>query len=155
MASMIALLKANNGSSSFIKHCGIFLISVSSPTHRKLFFLCMFSINSCRVIISTPFPFPPRGRAYIHSWFGAWLYWLLLIISYFLIRNYSLPSGRVGVGAVLEFCLLHPFCIFSHDEVVDAILYVAVHEGGKVVNGVANAVVGDAPLWIVVGANLC
>lgn len=38
---------------------------------------------------------------------------------------------------------------------VDAVLYVAVHKGGKVVDGIVDAVVSDASLRIVVGANLC
>ena len=36
---------------------------------------------------------------------------------------------------------------------VDAVLDVAVHEGGEVVDGVVDAVVGDAALRIVVGAD--
>ena len=38
---------------------------------------------------------------------------------------------------------------------VDAVLNVTVHEGWQVVDGVANAVVGDATLGVVIGANLC
>jgi hypothetical protein len=37
--------------------------------------------------------------------------------------------------------------------VVDAILNLSVHESGEVINGVVDAMVRDAPLWIVVGAN--
>ena len=51
-----------------------------------------------------------------------------------------MPAGiSVAVSLLLEhslqFGLLQSFCIFCHDEVVDAVLYVVVHEGGEVVNG--------------------
>ena len=38
---------------------------------------------------------------------------------------------------------------------VDAILNVAVHESLEIVDGVVDAMVGDASLRIIVGANLC
>ena len=37
---------------------------------------------------------------------------------------------------------------------VDAVLDVSVHKGGEIINGVVDAVVGDASLRIVVGAYL-
>ena len=37
---------------------------------------------------------------------------------------------------------------------VDAVLDIAVHEGGKIIDGVVDAMVGDASLRIVVCANL-
>ncbi len=54
----------------------------------------------------------------------------------------------------LDFAFFEAFGVFSHNQVVDAVLDVAVHECGKVIDGIADAVVGDAPLRIVVGANL-
>ena len=55
----------------------------------------------------------------------------------------------------LQFSLLELLGILGNDEVVDAVLNVTVHEGRQVVDGVANAVVGDATLGVIVGANLC
>ena len=46
VASMIALLKAKIGSSSFSRCSGIFLMSVSSPTQRNDYLRFMFSNNS-------------------------------------------------------------------------------------------------------------
>ena len=71
-----------------------------------------------------------------------------------------MPAGiSVAVSLLLEhslqFGLLQSFCIFRHDEVVDAVLYVAVHKCRKIVYGVVDAVVGDASLWIVVGTDFC
>ena len=53
-----------------------------------------------------------------------------------------------------EFGFLEAFGVFGNDEVVDAVLNVAVHEGGEVVDGVVYAVVCDSPLRIVVCAYL-
>ena len=55
---------------------------------------------------------------------------------------------------VLQLALLDTFSVFGNREAVNAVLNVAVHEGGEVVNGVIDAVVGDATLGKVVGANL-
>ena len=55
----------------------------------------------------------------------------------------------------LQFSLFQFFGILGNDEVVDAVLNVTIHEGWQVVDGVANAVVGDATLGVIVGANLC
>ena len=38
---------------------------------------------------------------------------------------------------------------------VDAILNITVHKGGKVINGIVDAVVGNTSLRIVVGTYLC
>mgnify|MGYP007026104471 CR=1 FL=1 len=54
----------------------------------------------------------------------------------------------------LQFALFQSFCIFRHNQVVDAVLDVSVHEGGEIVDGVVDAVVRDASLRIVVGAYL-
>ena len=71
-----------------------------------------------------------------------------------------MPAGiSVAVNLLLEhslqFGLLQSFCIFCHDEVVNAVLDVAVHEGCQVVDGIVDTVVGDASLWIVVGTDFC
>ena len=55
--------------------------------------------------------------------------------------------GRAADQSSLSF-------ILGHDQVVDAVLDVAVHEGREVVDRVVDAVVGDAPLRVVVGADL-
>ena len=61
-------------------------------------------------------------------------------------------AAEVCGGSELRF--LEAFGVLGYDEVVDAVLYVAVHKGGKVVDGVVDAMVSDAPLRIVVGAYL-
>ena len=45
---------------------------------------------------------------------------------------------------VLEFALLEALGVFRYDQMVDAVLDVAVHEGRQVVDRVVDAVVGDA-----------
>ena len=62
-----------------------------------------------------------------------------------------MPAGiSVAVSLLLEhslqFGLLQSFCIFRHDEVVNAVLDVAVHEGCQVVDGVVDAVVDNTSL---------
>ena len=46
----------------------------------------------------------------------------------------------------LEFAFFHPFGIFRHGQLVDAVLYVAVHERRQVLHVIADAVVGDTAL---------
>ena len=53
VASMIALLKAKIGSSSFSRCSGIFLMSVSSPTQRNDFLRFMFSNPSYCLLFFT------------------------------------------------------------------------------------------------------
>ena len=36
---------------------------------------------------------------------------------------------------------------------VDAILHISIHKSREIVNGIVDAVVGDATLWVVVGAD--
>lgn len=62
--------------------------------------------------------------------------------------------GKGHVGGVLEFALLEALGVFRYDQMVDAVLDVAVHEGRQVVDRVVDAVVGDAPLRVVVGTDL-
>ncbi len=59
-----------------------------------------------------------------------------------------------GLITALQFALFQSFCIFRHNQVVDAVLDVSVHEGGEIVDGVVDAVVRDASLRIVLGAYL-
>ena len=56
---------------------------------------------------------------------------------------------------LLQFGFLKTLSVLGYDEVVDAVLDVSVHECCKVVDGVVDAVVRDAPLGIVVGTYLC
>ena len=56
-------------------------------------------------------------------------------------------------GQGSEFRFLQAFRVFCHDEVGDAVLDVAVHEGLKIVDGVVDSVVRDSSLRVVVGAN--
>lgn len=68
----------------------------------------------------------------------------------------GIPFGRAAAWfGRLEFGLFQPLGVLSDGEVVDAVLYVAVHECREVVDGVVDAVVGDATLRVVVGADLC
>ena len=53
-----------------------------------------------------------------------------------------------------EFGLFHSLSVFSQYEMIDTVLDVSVHKGWEIVDCVADAVVGDAALWIVVGAYL-
>ena len=54
------------------------------------------------------------------------------------------------VMTILHFSFLQSFGIFGYDEVVDAVLYVAVHKRLQIVYGIVYAVVGDAALRIIV-----
>ena len=67
-----------------------------------------------------------------------------------------MPSGwKLSIlnFQLLEFTLLQSFRILSHHELVDTFLDVAIHEGGEIVYGVVDAVVGDAALRIVIGTD--
>ena len=55
--------------------------------------------------------------------------------------------------AALQLAVFYPFGIFGNDEAVDAVLYIPVHKSGEVVNRIIDAMVGDAPLWEIVGAD--
>ena len=55
---------------------------------------------------------------------------------------------------ILKLALLDAFSVFGDREAVDAVLNVAVHKGGEVVDGVIDAVVSDATLGKVIGADL-
>ena len=125
VASMIALLKAKIGSSSFSRCSGIFLMSVSSPTQRNDFLRFMFSNNCC---------------------LSAYPSYCLL---FFTILE-SLSTLNFQLSTYLKFAFLQPFRIFSYDQVVDTVLYIPVHESRKIINRVINAVVGDTSLRIVV-----
>lgn len=54
------------------------------------------------------------------------------------------------VMTILHFSFLQSFSVFGYDEVVDAVLYVAVHKRLQIVYGIVYAVVGDAALRIIV-----
>ena len=47
-------------------------------------------------------------------------------------------------------CLFHSLSILCHNQVVNAILYMSVHEGIQIIYGIANAVVFDTSLRVVV-----
>ena len=66
----------------------------------------------------------------------------------------GVEKGVKGEVKHLQCRFLHALSVLSDDEVVDDILDVTVHEGGEVVDGVVDAVVSDASLRIVVGADL-
>ena len=74
----------------------------------------------------------------------------------FVIRVFSSESSSFSWSRinVLKFAFFQTFRIFRHNQVVDAVLDVSVHEGGEIVDGVVDAVVRDASLRIVVGAFL-
>ena len=55
---------------------------------------------------------------------------------------------------MLKFTFFQAFCIFRYNQMVDAILDFSVHEGTEVVDGIVDAMVGDASLWVVVSTNL-
>lgn len=55
---------------------------------------------------------------------------------------------------MLKFVLFELLCIFGYGQVVDHVLDIAVEESLQIVDSVADAVVGDAALREVVGANL-
>ena len=55
--------------------------------------------------------------------------------------------------SILQFGLFELLGILSDNEVIDAVLDIAVHKGGQVVDCVADAVVGNASLRIVVGTD--
>ena len=55
----------------------------------------------------------------------------------------------------LKFTLLEAFCIFGNNQLIDAALDITVHEGGEIVDGVIDAMVGDSTLRIVVCSNFC
>ena len=60
-------------------------------------------------------------------------------------RGWGLPWGRF-----LQLAFLQALGVLRHDQVVDHVLYVAVHEGREVVDRIVDAVVGDTSLRIVV-----
>ena len=53
-----------------------------------------------------------------------------------------------------EICLFHSFCILADHQLVYYPLDIAFHEGGEVVEGVVDAVVGNTSLRLIVGADL-
>ena len=64
------------------------------------------------------------------------------------------PSVLYRVETLRQLALLQTRGVLGHDQMIDAVLNIAVHEGREVVDGVVDAVVGDASLGIVVGTYL-
>ena len=60
-------------------------------------------------------------------------------------KVFCLSASQLGLFQALG--------ILGHDKMVDAVLYLSVHEGWQIIYGVAYAMVGDASLRIIVGAN--
>ena len=61
---------------------------------------------------------------------------------------------KVFCQSTSQLGLLQSLGILGHDKMVDAVLYLSVHEGRQIIDGVAYAMVGDASLRIVVGTYL-
>ena len=83
---------------------------------------------------------------------------MLLMCLYYLlfVSAISVTPPCEGAGeAPLQLALLESFCILGYHELINAVLNVTVHEGCKIIDGVIDAVVGDASQRIVVGADLC
>src|SRR5579875_26501 len=51
-------------------------------------------------------------------------------------------------------CLFQAFCLVGCDKGIYERLNIAIHDGGYVIDGEANTMVGDAPIGEMVGANL-
>ena len=129
VASIIALLNAKIGSSSFNRCSGIFLMSVSSPTQRNDFLRFMFSNNCCLSIL---------------------LFTILQFTIYYFKKPFSTLNSQLSTS--LKFAFFQAFCIFRYDQMVDTILDVSVHEGCQIIDCIVDAVVGDTSLGIVVSS---
>ncbi len=74
-------------------------------------------------------------------------------------KKSGLSTARICIVKIsnlsLKFGLLQTVCVLGHCEAVDAFLYVAVHKCLQIINGIVYAMVGDASLRIVVGADFC
>ena len=61
---------------------------------------------------------------------------------------------QMSISVASEFTLLESLGILGDNEMIDAILDIACHEGLEIVDGVVDAMVGDAALREVVGTDL-
>ena len=140
----MALLKSKIGS-SFPSRCwGIFLMSVSSPTQRKVFFVKICSMSCCRVIVIAFYSDKLTSRQ--------------------VNKEISFESGCTIVAMSLSACILfacqlglqfrffHSFSVLGNSQCVNHVLDVAAEKALQVVCGVADAVVGHAALLEVVRA---
>ena len=77
-----------------------------------------------------------------------------LSVRVFLYSFFSFLFALSSLLSDLQLALLQTLGVLGYDQVIDAVLNIAVHEGRKVVDRVVDAVVGDTPLRVVVGADL-
>ena len=61
--------------------------------------------------------------------------------------------GGCRCGGLFQFCGFHSCCVFRNNEMIYAVLDIAIHECGQIVYGIIDAVIGDASLWLVVGSD--